>query len=445
MPIIMMRFCKFFLFLLCFAFWGFAQSSKLDIKVVVTPVAAHCHQPGGLPIPDSLHFTIGTPVHFTITATLHGAPITPTAVRYSFNEDKMEPTPLRALPINQGVATTPSSTMQQSGFLRCNAEVTYMGKTYKGHSMVGFDVQNLMPTVPMPTDFSAWWAEQIHAASSIPMNPEMQLLPDLSTDTVAVYEVSIQAVEPGFRVHGILAMPKAEGKYPVVMRAPGAGVHKIGGMIDEAKQGIITLDLGIHGLSLTQPDSYYANLANGSLKDYPFQGIQSRQTYYYRRVYLSALRMVDYLSTLPQFDGSNLYVCGGSQGGALSLVCAALSPKVTAIECFFPALADQEAYLHGRAGGWPHYFYAHRSDPEIRAIAGQMAYFDAANFARLITKPVFMSFGLADLTCAPTCTYSTWNAIPSADKRLVITPQIGHWRNLDVWAQGWQWMLNHKK
>ena len=54
----MMRFCKFFLFLLCFAFWGFAQSSKLDIKVVVTPVAAHCHQPGGLPIPDSLHFTI---------------------------------------------------------------------------------------------------------------------------------------------------------------------------------------------------------------------------------------------------------------------------------------------------------------------------------------------------------------------------------------------------
>ncbi|MGM9869508.1 MAG: acetylxylan esterase [Sodaliphilus sp.] len=440
----MMRFRFLFLSLLCFAFAAVAQSSKPDIKVVVTPVATQ-NLTLGLPIPDSLHFAIGTPVHFTITATLNGESITPSSVRYSFNEDKMTPTPLKALPIHNGAATTPSSTMRKSGFLRCNAEVVYKGKTYKGHSMVGFDVKDLKPTVQMPADFSTWWAKQIDAAAKIPMNPEMQLLPDLCTDTIDVYEVSIQAVEPGFRVHGILAMPKAEGKYPVVMRVPGAGVHKIGGLLDEAKQGIITLDMGIHGLSLTRPDSYYANLTKGALKDYPFQGIESRHTYYYRRVYLSALRMIDYLSTLPQFDGVNLYVCGGSQGGALSIVCAAMSPKVTAIECFFPALADQEAYLHGRAGGWPHYFYAHRSDPNIRAVAREVAYFDVANFARLVTKPVFMSFGLADVTCAPTCTYSTWNVISAADKCLVVTPQIGHWRNLKVWAQGWQWMLNHKQ
>lgn len=72
-------------------------------------------------------------------------------------------------------------------------------------------------------------------------------------------------------------------------------------------------------------------------------------------------------------------------------------------------------------------------------------YYDTANFARLLRRPVFMSFGLADLTCAPTCTYSTWNAIPSPDKKLVITPQVGHWRKLDVWEQGWKWMLSHKQ
>ena len=273
----------------------------------------------------------------------------------------------------------------------------------------------------------------------------MELLPRRCTDLVNVYQVSVQAVEPGFRVYGILSIPKAAGKYPVVMRCPGAGVHKVGGMIDEAEQGIITLDMAIHGFPLTKPSKFYSSKSNGSLKDYPTMNIDSREHYYYRRVYLSAVRFIDYLSTLPQFDGKNLYVCGGSQGGALSIAMAVLSPKVSAIEAFFPALADQEAYLHGRAGGWPHYFYSHGDDENIHDIAKVVRYYDTANFARLLRKPVFMSFGLADLTCAPTCTYSTWNAIPSPDKKLVITPQVGHWRKLDVWDQGWKWMLSHKQ
>lgn len=414
---------------------------KAEVRVVVTPVG-QC-QSLGLPIPDSLHFQKGEKVRFRITAFEDSIQVKPDAVYYTFNEDKMNPSPRAGIRSVDGAFTTPPATMRKEGFLRCNAEVLYRGKTYKGHSMVGFDVQNLQPTVQMPSDFIAWWNVQIDTASQIDPDPEIELLSDLCTDSVNVYEVSVQAVEEGFRVHGILAMPKMEGRYPVVMRAPGAGVHKIGGMIEEAKQGVITLDLGIHGLSLTQPDDYYVRLSKGELKDYPFAGLASRYTYYYRRVYLSALRMVDYLSTLPQFDGQHLYVCGGSQGGALSIVCAALSPKVTAIETFFPALADQEAYLHGRAGGWPHYFSAHCTDANIRSIAREMAYFDVANFARIVSKPVFMSFGLADITCAPTCTYATWNSLSSPDKCLVITPQIGHRRDLKVWAEGWQWMLRH--
>ena len=127
----------------------------------------------------------------------------------------------------------------------------------------------------------------------------MELLPRRCTDLVNVYQVSVQAVEPGFRVYGILSIPKAAGKYPVVMRCPGAGVHKVGGMIDEAEQGIITLDMAIHGFPLTKPSKFYTSKSNGSLKDYPTMNIDSREHYYYRRVYLSAVRFIDYLSTLP--------------------------------------------------------------------------------------------------------------------------------------------------
>lgn len=425
-----------FVFLLCFV------AASASVRVVVEPNVRSTHSVKSC-IPDSLHFRKGEQVSFKISVFDGERRVTPTAVTITFNEDKMTPSAPERLLVTDQEAFTPVATMSKSGFLRCNAEAVYGGKTYKGHSMVGFDVQELQPTVRMPADFMQWWTAQLDTAAKIPMKPEMRLLPGRCTKDVDVYEVSVQAVEEGFRVHGILCVPKADGVYPAVMRAPGAGVHKIGGMVDEAANGVITLDMGVHGLPLTKPDKFYADLSAGKLKDYPTMNIESRERYYYRRVYLSAVRLAEFLTTLPKYDGKNLYVCGGSQGGAISIVTAALCPKVKAIEVFFPALADQEAYLHDRAGGWPHYFYFHKHDSNIDAIANVVQYYDVANFARVLRTPVFMSFGLADLTCAPTCTSSTWNAIGSADKQLVVTPQVGHRRDLKVWEQGWKWMLGH--
>lgn len=323
----MKRFITLFCtFLISFCTITFALTRNQSVKVIVTPKALS-HNPFHSAIPDSLHFKKGEQVHFEISVEESGKQVAPSSISFTFNEDKMTPTDPQELVVADMIAVTPSATMNKSGFLRCNAEVQYNGKTYKGHSMVGFDVQDLQPTVTMPDDFLQWWNAQIDSVSTIPMEPKMELLPRRCTDLVNVYQVSVQAVEPGFRVYGILSIPKAAGKYPVVMRCPGAGVHKVGGMIDEAEQGIITLDMAIHGFPLTKPSKFYTSKSNGSLKDYPTTNIDSREHYYYRRVYLSAVRFIDYLSTLPQFDGKNLYVCGGSQGGALSIAMAVLSPR----------------------------------------------------------------------------------------------------------------------
>lgn len=60
---------------------------------------------------------------------------------------------------------------------------------------------------------------------------------------------------------------------------------------------------------------------------------------------------VDYLFTLEQFDGKNLTVQGGSHGGALAIITAALDNRVTGLVSFYPALCDLNGYLHNRAGG----------------------------------------------------------------------------------------------
>lgn len=50
-------------------------------------------------------------------------------------------------------------------------------------------------------------------------------------------------------------------------------------------------------------------------------------------------------------------VTGSSQGGALSVVTAALDKRITFYAAIHPAMCDHQAHLKKTAGGWPHYFY----------------------------------------------------------------------------------------
>src|SRR5690606_34614944 len=106
----------------------------------------------------------------------------------------------------------------------------------------------------------------------------------------------------------------------------------------------------------TMDPSVYAELMAGPLSNYWFFELDDRDRYYYKRVYLGCVRANDFLTSLPQFDGTNLGVTGGSQGGALSIITAALDSRVKYLAAYYPALSDLTGYLKGRAGGWPHVF-----------------------------------------------------------------------------------------
>ena len=135
---------------------------------------------------------------------------------------------------------------------------------------------------------------------------------------------------------------------------------------------------------------------------------------------------MDFIFSLPKFDGENLAVTGGSQGGALSIVTAGLDPRVKFLAAFYPALSDVTGYLHNRAGGWPHLF---RYEPENknRLRISTAPYYDVVNFARQIKVEGFYSWGFNDTVCPPTSTYSAFNVI-SAPKELFIFQDTGHWK-----------------
>jgi cephalosporin-C deacetylase-like acetyl esterase len=240
----------------------------------------------------------------------------------------------------------------------------------------------------------------------------------------------------------MLSIPKKEGKYPAFLRVPGAGVRAYNGDAATAEKGFITLEIGIHGIPVNLDPAVYSNLGAGALSGYQNFDLDDKDRYYYKRVYMGCVRANDFIFSLPQFDGVNLGVTGGSQGGALSIITAALDPRVKYLAAFYPALCDVTGYLQGRAGGWPHLFdknnLAFNNKKDKIETAG---YYDVVNFARLVKIPGMYSWGFNDETCPPTSMYAAYNVIP-ANKSLYLALETGHWTFPEQNEKLFPWLLD---
>lgn len=312
------------------------------------------------------------------------------------------------------------SKMDIPGFLRCRVTININGRSIYSLATVGYEPEKIEPTSIDPADFDDFWENAIAEARKTPLDPKLTLLENLSTPTKNVYEVSFQNDRADSRIYGILSIPKGGKKYPALLSVPGAGIRPYSGY----NQGdeVITLQIGIHGIPVTLEQEVYNNLNRGALRDYQSINKNDRDAHYYKRVYVGCVRAVDYIFTLPEFDGSTIGVTGGSQGGALSIITAALDNRIKFLAAFYPALCDPNGYLNGRAGGWPHYFRSASPKPnEVETLS----YYDVVNFAKRLDVPGWYSWGFNDTTCPPTSMYAAYNTI-TAPKELDIYKETGH-------------------
>lgn len=414
-----------------FTVFSLAQPTEKKIKVVVAP--DH---------PD-WYYRLGEKANFSVSVIQNGNPIRNAKIRYELMPEKMEPTKKESLTLENGQKLIDGGTMKNAGFLRCTVYAEVEGKEYQNSATAGFEPQKINPTTESPRDFTGFWKRAKADAAKIPLDSKITLLPERCTESVNVYHVNIQNFREGTRLYGILCMPRKEGKYPALLTVPGAGARPYFGDVAMAEKGLITLEIGIHGIPVTLDESVYYNLMSGALGGYWAYGLDDKDKYYYKRVYLGCVRAVDYLFSLPQFDGSKLAVTGGSQGGALSIVTAALDSRVKWLVAYYPALCDLTGYLNGRAGGWPHLF-----SKENIAFNGKKdkietsKYYDVVNFARLLKVPGYYSWGFNDDVCPPTSMYSAYNVI-GAPKELLISQETGHWTYPEQEEKTNAWLLSH--
>lgn len=377
------------------------------------------------------NYQTGQPAYVKLQAFAGGVPLENVYVHYTHGNEMMPLSTGDSILIQSGEALIPIGTRQEPGFRTCHLRFTVDGKEYKDIVKVGYSTESIRPVIPMPQDFEKFWSKVLKKVRSIPMDVEVTPLPQYDSPTVKVSLVKIICGENGRSIYGFLAQPKKEGKYPVLFTPPGAGVKKIDPILNYAEMGFISLNIEIHGFLPEQSVEEFKKL-NEQYGSYPRFNIHDPHTYYYKDVYAGCVRAVDYLCSLPQFDGKNVCVTGGSQGGALTIVTAALHPRVTCLAPFYPALSDMNGFLHGRAGGWPKFFRDEKTISEMEGASIEeavhtLSYYDVVNFAKLIKVPGFYSFGYNDETCSATSIMSVINSV-SAPKKIVITPTSGHWR-----------------
>jgi len=134
---------------------------------------------------------------------------------------------------------------------------------------------------------------------------------------------------------------------------------------------------------------------------------------------------------LPEVDAARVGATGGSQGGGLTLACAALEPRIARAAPVFPFLCDyqrvwemdlaEQAYAELKT-------YFRLFDPrheKQEEVFLKLGYVDVQHLAPRIRGEVLMLTGMMDTVCPPSTQFAAYNKI-SSKKNVIFYPDFGH-------------------
>ena len=336
------------------------------------------------------------------------------------------------LPEGTGVLTDAPVTIPVKGrrpeFLRCR--VTFTPKGGKPLRAIGAAAFSPEKIGPVPNDFDEYWDEQKQKLAKVKPEPQLTAV-EHDEKSVECFDVQVQCLG-GAPVSGYFSKP-SETKpksLPAILWVHGAGVRSssLGNAVKGAKAGFLSMDINAHGIPNGKPGNFYSDLNAGRLKGYRHTGRKSRNTVYFRGMFLRLVRAIDFLTSQPEWNGQHVVVVGHSQGGGQSLVAGGLDDRVTMIAPGVPAICDHSGQAADRINGWPKLVpLAPRGtglvpEPTILQAA---RYVDAVNFATRCKAEAIMSVGFIDAVCPPSSCYAAYNAL-KGKKSVINEPLMGH-------------------
>ncbi|MBI3960599.1 MAG: acetylxylan esterase [Chloroflexi bacterium] len=284
-------------------------------------------------------------------------------------------------------------------------------------------------SVTKPADFDDFWANVEAQAARMPLNATLTPVPMRSTPAVEVFEVHYDSLD-GVRIAGWYCLPRQR-------RQPLPAIVVYPGYISEPT---LPKNLAAQGYAAFGAAPRGKLRSNGQFNPgYPgllIHNILDSNTYGYRGFYVDAWRVIDFLSEQPEVNVNRIGVTGGSQGGALTLLAAAMRPQIAAAAAAAPYLAGmmdaaQLTHTTPYAEIVEYLRLYPEREPQVRET---LAYFDCINFAGRIRCPIIVNIGLQDDVCPPETGYAVFEAIGSRDKKLYAYDGYGH--DANAYAHG---------
>ena len=384
---------------------SYAQTSK-DLSVTIAPENGnYLYRTGETAI---LNINVHNP------AAISDAP----KISYMLSRNGVQTMLEGTLDLNEGNGKI-KATLDQPGFLRCDISCVAGKDTMYAACGCGFSVEEIRPEGNLPENFDRFWREAKAELIRIPIDAKLE-------------EVAV--IDPGDAKRFKVSLAN-------VLSIPGSGIGRTGRFAGFTEAGIAVLAIEVHGLEpreqeiigaaqwirpATDETEYFAKLQNGILAGYHSFGIEDPYRYYHRRTLQSAIRALDYLHTREDVDPHKIIVSGGSQGGGLSLITAAIDKRVDAVVATVPAFCNN----------------ASREDSHIPHVARTMSYYDAALAATLIEVPVLLGVGFIDGICRPANVYSAYNNI-KGPKTIENFYTMGHGSPPDWREQTIKWILEN--
>lgn len=287
------------------------------------------------------------------------------------------------------------------------------------------------PRVAEPEDFDVFWRQTLDATRG--RAPRISFEPvDTGLTGVRTWDVTF-AGYGGHPIRGWFTAPAgATEPLPLVVQyhgyGAGRGLPHTWGMWPLVGYAHFVMDVRGQGSGVDVGDTPDPDGSPSSQPGFMTRGIAAPETYYYRRVYVDAVRGLEAGRSHPLADRARTVTVGGSQGGGLALAVAGLVPDLSAVAVDVPFLCHFERALSVAPDG-PYleivrYLRAHRGAAE--SALRTLSYFDGVSFAARALPPALFSVALMDRSCPPSTVFAAYNAYAGDDKRIEVYPYNGH-------------------
>lgn len=284
---------------------------------------------------------------------------------------------------------------------------------------------------PRPEDFDGYWAAALAELGTV--DSDVRLDPVAHPAAYAeCFDLTFTGVR-GARVYAKYLRPRgAPAPHPAV-----AVFHGYSGsspdwfrLLPYVAQGFSVVALDCRGQGGRSVD--VGGVRGNTLHGHIVRGLGDDPcNLAFRQIFLDCVQVTQILMAQPEVDPARIGVTGASQGGGLTLACAALEPRVKLAAPVYPFLTDYlrvwemdlatDAYEELRD-------YLRRFDPthaDVATMFRTLGYIDVQHLAARIRAEVLMATGLMDTVCPPSTQFAAYNKI-TAPKQMVLYPDFEH-------------------